>query len=393
MGEEQWLQEGRFRELREELLGLFRQGVESPLPEEEFNRLALRVFSFQYRANPPYRAFADRRGRSPDRVDRWQEIPALPTRAFKAAPLVAGPPGDVEAVFRTSGTTLGRQKRGEHHVRSLDLYRASLTPNFRAHLLPEGEPLPVLALLPSPQHAPDSSLSFMVGEAAGWWKGEGGGFFVDPDRGIREEDFLKALREAERHGSPVLLAGTAFALARWLDVAKEETWQVTLPEGSRIMETGGYKGRARALSREDLYRGLQDAFGVPPGRVVNEYGMTELLSQFYETVLAEAAPLEDDGASGSSGAVDPGARPRFHRGPPWVRTLALHPMTLQPVPTGEVGILSHLDLANLGSVVRILTEDLGILVPGGFVLVGRNAGAEPRGCSLAMEDFMTGLGG
>ena len=58
-----------------------------------------------------------------------------------------------------------------------------------------------------------------------------------------------------------------------------------------------------------------------------------------------------------------------------------------------MGILAHLDLANLGSVSAILTEDLGFLVPGGFTLRGRTPGAEPRGCSLAMEEFLVGLEG
>jgi hypothetical protein len=47
-----------------------------------------------------------------------------------------------------------------------------------------------------------------------------------------------------------------------------------------------------------------------------------------------------------------------------------------------------MDLANLGSVAAVLTEDLGREVPGGFQLQGRSPGSESRGCSLAMEDFL-----
>ena len=75
-----------------------------------------------------------------------------------------------------------------------------------------------------------------------------------------------------------------------------------------------------------------------------------------------------------------------------MRTLVLDPLSLDPVPAGEVGILAHLDLANLGSVSAILTEDLGREVVGGFQLLGRSPGAEPRGCSLSMEDFLASLG-
>jgi hypothetical protein len=167
------------------------------------------------------------------------------------------------------------------------------------------------------------------------------------------------------------------------------------------METGGFKGRSRTVSREDLYGGLENLFGVPRAFIVNEYGMTELLSQFYEPVLAGGGGWSPTASGEGRTEIwteeqEPsGGRlsERFHRGPPWVRTRVLHPLTLEPVPAGETGVLAHLDLANLGSVAAVLTEDIGCLVPGGFRLQGRSPGAEPRGCSLAMEDFLYGAKG
>ncbi len=413
-----------FLRLREELLALFSLGVAEPFPEPAFNELALQVLRFQAEANPAYRGFMARRGVEADAVSRWEDIPFLPARAFKSVALVSGDPGDFERVFRTSGTTRGRQMRGEHFVRDLALYRESLLPNFQAHLLPEGVPMPILCLLPSPDALPDSSLSFMMGEVArafgtgldgavdmdgpmacggggvGSAGGYGGGFFVHPEHGLDIRGFREALAKAGP--GPVLLAGTAFAFVQWLELAEEEGWRVSLPEGSRVMETGGYKGRTRALSREDFYRRLIGAFGIPGGHIVNEYGMTELLSQFYEPVLAREGRDGESSGEGE-GESDPGAQGirgrngagvgtgRFHRGPPWVRTRVLDPRTLEEVPEGELGLLAHLDLANLGSVAGILTEDLGRRVPGGFQLVGRSRGAEPRGCSLALEAFLAAL--
>src|SRR5262245_33894374 len=77
--------------------------------EAAFDRLALDVFELQYTANPPYRAFCERRGRTPGAVAHWSEIPALPTSAFKAVDLACAPP---ERTFFTSGTTAGTAKRG-----------------------------------------------------------------------------------------------------------------------------------------------------------------------------------------------------------------------------------------------------------------------------------------
>jgi hypothetical protein len=142
------------------------------------------------------------------------------------------------------------------------------------------------------------------------------------------------------------------------------------------METGGFKGRSRVLERPDFYASLSKAHGIPAAAIVNEYGMTEMLSQFYDGPVA-ATPglaLED----------------RRHVPPPWVRTRVLDPITLSPLPLGEPGLLCHVDLANAGSVMAILTGDLGFAVEDGFRVLGRAQGAEPRGCSLAMDDLLSG---
>ncbi len=368
-----------FQELRQELWGLFSRGVSEPLSDTSFNDLALRVVRFQSRTNPGYAGFLRRRRVNGEALTRWEDIPFLPARAFKAVPLITE--GVLaERIFRTSGTTLGAPERGEHHVRDLSLYRASLLPNFAAHLLPEGAEPPLLCLLPSPEEVPDSSLSFMMGEVGRELCGGDVSFFVTQAGGLEGRAFREALAVATADGVPVLVAGTAFAFVQWVDEAKRNAWECTLPAGSRLMETGGYKGRSRSVSRSELYEGLESSLGIPHHRMVNEYGMTELLSQFYEPVLSDRAKPCPDLAE------------RQHRGPPWVRTLVLDPLSLDPVPEGEVGILAHLDLANLGSVAAVLTEDLGREIPGGFQLLGRSPEADPRGCSLAMEDFLAALG-
>jgi hypothetical protein len=48
----------------------------------------------------------------------------------------------------------------------------------------------------------------------------------------------------------------------------------------------------------------------------------------------------------------------------------------------------HCDLANFNSVTTILTEDVGVEVDGGFLLLGRAEGAQAKGCSLAVEEFL-----
>lgn len=366
------------RTLREELLTHMESGGDRLRVEEGFSALALAVLRAQCRWNPVYGAFVRGRGIDPMAVEDWRSFPGVPTGAFKRLELLTGPSSPDEVVFRTSGTTRGAGDRGRHRVSDPGLYRASLLPAFRRHLLPDGVRPRLLSLLPAPADALDSSLSFMVGVAGEELCAPGPRWFVDGSGRPDMSGFEAALEEAVGEGMPVLLAGTAFAWVHWLDAAAARGFGVRMPEGSRILETGGFKGRSRTVSRRDLYGALARELGIPATRIVNEYGMTELLSQFYEPVLEEGGPADPE--------------ERRHVAPPWVRTRLLDPVTLEEVAAGEVGILCHLDLANLFSVSMVLTEDLGVKVADGFRVLGRAPGAEPRGCSLAMEELLQGPG-
>jgi hypothetical protein len=362
--------------LRDELLHRIGAGTGAAMAEGEFDRLARAVFAHQFACNPPYRAFCERRGVSPAAVAHRGEIPAVPTDAFKAAALVCGDPADAEAVFRTSGTTAGPERRGTHYLPDLSLYDAALRAGFRAHLLPDGARSRIVSLVPRLEEMRDSSLSHMAGAVVADFGGAESGWYVSPDGGIDHEGLEEALQRAEAAGEPVCILGTAFALVHWLDALREAGARHRLPPGSRLMDTGGFKGRSREVTREELYGAVQERLGIPHAWCVNEYGMTEMSSQFYDGVAGSAsAPAE-----------------RLHVGPPWVRTEATDPETLRPLPHGETGVLRHFDLANLESVMAIQTADLGITSPDGFRVLGRARGAEARGCSLAMDDLLRAIG-
>ena len=368
--------EPSFERLVADLDGLFQQGVGEALDEHAFNGWALRIFRWQFEHNTAFRGYCSGRGATPATVTSWEEVPAVPTGAFKRLRLLSAEEGrEPDAVFHTSGTSR-TERRGEHFVASLRLYRSALLPTFRVHLLPDRARLPVLALVPSPQDTPTSSLSYMIGTVSETFGAEGGGWFAAADGALQKEELLRAVEGAVDTGAPVLIAATAFALAHWLDGLARDGLRFALPEGSRVMETGGFKGRVRGVSRDDLYDGIVARLGIPMNRVVNEYGMTEMLSQFYEPVLSR---FQDS---------DTGLGDRLHVGPPWVRTRILDPVSLVRVPDGEPGLLCHHDLANLGSVACLLTEDMGVAVADGFRLLGRLPGAEPRGCSLAIEELL-----
>lgn len=340
---------------------------------KDFSALALAVFAYQFERNDPYQRFCAARGTRPATVSRWQDIPAVPTVAFKELDLACGPP---QKIFRTSGTTRGRDKRGRHLIPDLRLYHAAALTHFDRCVLPDGGRLRVLALIPSPSVRPDSSLSQMAEWIIAERGAAGSRFFID-HTGIQLEAFATALAQAGAEGSPVCILAITAALVAFFNWCTGQQTAFSLPAGSRVMDTGGDKGQPRPLSRNGFLHACWKYLKVAGYSCVNEYGMTEMASQFYDNVLYNRFHHSTE--------------PRYKIGPAWTRTLVVDPDSLQAVPPGQPGILRHLDLANCGSVMAIQTDDVGHLTRAGFELSGRAPGAEARGCALALDEFLAAL--
>jgi hypothetical protein len=377
-----------FRALAAELERRFAQGVGAPWSDRDFEMHALEAFALQFESIDAYRGFCEGRGRTPATLSRWQDVPAVPATAFKHIDFVVGD-GPPEAVFRTSGTTRGGETRGRHLVPRLSVYLASLLPPFRTHVLGDRERLPFLSLIPAPADRPDSSLSYMVGAAADALASETR-WLVDARGALDVEGLRSALARAAASREPVLLLGTSLSLLHAVEGLEAEPTGARLPVGSRIMETGGFKGSGREIGRAELHARIEATMGVPSRMVVGEYGMTELLSQLYEPVRSPVAGDADSDVERVRGT---------YVAPPWLRVRALDPITLDEMPEGIEGLLAFFDLANIGSVCHVLTEDLGSVFSGSVAagslcadhvrLSGRAKGAEPRGCSLAMDELMS----
>jgi hypothetical protein len=365
--------------LRARLIELLQHDLDVPLRDDQFDAYARDTFEFQFENNPPFAAYCTRRGITPARIAHWTEIPPVPTAAFKEVALVSGEVRAATLVFRTSGTTRGEQGRGRHYILDPGLYEAALLPTFAGYVLPDRAALAWVSLIPTTEQLPDSSLSYMVAYAARACAVVNAGSFMDLQLGLDEVGLEHTLAELIDRNVPVLLLGTSWAYVHWLDSLNARAMRFALPEGSRLMDTGGYKGRSRSVPEADLRAAYADRLDLPGYACVNEYGMTELCSQFYDPILRNRV-LDRT----------PSARPG-KRCPPWVRTRAVHPETLLPVAEGEVGILQHFDLANLFSVLAVQTEDLGRVGQSEFELLGRATGAPPRGCSLALDLMLQAL--
>lgn len=340
------------RRLDAAILAALGRGWEDPLREDEIDALARRLFLHQRRHNPVLAGWW--RDVEPRAVRGWRDVPPLPVAAWKRA-VVAAFPADPEAItFLSSGTTAAARSRV--FVESLDLYEAAVPAPFRRHALDEGVRLRLLFLFPPPHEVPQSSLGHMF-EVLRHEIGSPGSAFLRDD----PAHVCAALAEAASCGEPLFLLGPAFAFVHLLDHLRARGTRLSLPPGSRLFQTGGFKGRSRAIEPAELTKAYAEQLALPHDRIVNEYGMAELTSQFY------AGP---DGR---------------YAGPPWVRWRVLDPLTLAPVAEGVPGVLAVWDLANRSSCFAVRTEDLAVRRQDRFELLGRLPGAEPRGCSLTVD--------
>jgi Acyl-protein synthetase, LuxE len=355
-------------------------------PSEPFDPLALAIARFQAANVPPFARLVRARGVDLERARAASAIPAVPADVFRLARVAAHPPERDAVVFRTSGTTAGAEQRGEHPLRTTETYALAALSWGERFLWPDGPALGVIVLAAPLASQPDSSLGFMLDRFARALEGPAS-FHLHVEEGEARLDvdgLASAAADARAAARPAIVLATSFALVHLLDQRGDR--DLRLPPGSRVMQTGGFKGRSREVPPDELRALVAEAFGVQPARVVSEYGMTELGSQLYEGTLAAAL----------RGVVE--ARPGVYHAPPWMRVTAVDPVSLAPLPAGAIGVARFVDLANVDSAVVIQTADRVRLLDegegdgGGRVveLLGRLPGAPPRGCSIAVDEMLGG---
>ncbi len=304
---------------------------------EHFEELALELWKWQILHNPEYGRFCgDIRPKS------WKEIPAVPVALFRDVFLTSFPPMAATRVFRTSGTT---GPRGKIHLLDTEVYDLC---SIKGRELLIGS-VPSNGGLSLVSASADSSLGHMCRLFAPQMLQ-----CFSLDQGVLRDSAWDYLHQVK---DPIFIPATAFSMA---SLVKDYQTPCLLPKGSIIMITGGFKGRHAELSEKELLDQLHFLF--PTARMVGEYGMSELCSQLWSFELGG----------------------RFYP-PPWLRALAVDPETGKE--TTNVGQLRFFDLANHQTVLAIETKDMGKVYPDGSVeLLGRLPRADPRGCSLTVEE-------
>jgi phenylacetate-coenzyme A ligase PaaK-like adenylate-forming protein len=314
--------------------------------EQDFERLALEIFHFQYAHNPVYKSYTDAIGTDMNAVQTVAQVPFLPVRFFKSHTIKTGD-FEPQAIFESSGTTGSINSR--HFVKDIDLYKESFLRGFELFYGPVTDHC-IIGLLPSYLERKNASLVYMVNELIQQSNDAQSGFYLD-----ELDKLVTVLTQRESQSQSTLLIGVTFAL---LDLA--ENFSLPLKH-TVIMETGGMKGRRREMVRQEVHDILKRSFHIP--FIHSEYGMTELLSQAYS---------KGDGL--------------FHC-PPWMKILLRDeedPLSTKvPDSKRQQGVINIIDLANVHSCCFIATDDAGRLYgDGSFEVIGRIDNSDLRGCSL-----------
>lgn len=310
----------------------------------EFDQCAIELFRYQAKMCLPYRRYIELLGIDVQSIRSIDDIPFLPVELFKTEDVYCGtePP---EIIFTSSNT--GSTVASRHLMASLECYRRSFTEGFKAFY---GEPAQwsIYGLLPNYLEREGSSLVYMVDSLIK--QCGSGGFYL--------YDFEKLLADMAIDPKPKILLGVSYAL--W-DLAEKYAPKL---ENTVVMETGGMKGRREEISKRELHQILCRGFGVE--RIHSEYGMAELTSQGYST---------GEG---------------IFRTPAWMRVMVRDVNDpFDHHPEGMRGGVDIIDLANLSSCAFIQTQDIGrVMNDGSFMIKGRIAGSDIRGCNLLVHDIL-----
>lgn len=311
--------------------------------QKQFEKMALKVFRYQYENNLVYQEFCDFLNVEKQSVKLLKEIPFLPIQFFKSHEVVSNY-NLIQETFTSSGTT--GIITSKHLVTDISLYEQSCRKAFSA-FYGNIEDYAILALLPSYLERNGSSLIYMVKDLIELSNNEHSGFYLN-----NYDELIAKLKELDNSGQNVILIGVTYAL---LDLIERQNFQL---KNTIFMETGGMKGKRKEIIREELHNILCKGFGV--SSIHSEYGMTELLSQAYSL---------------GNGIFEC---------PSWMQILIRDPEdALTFVDYGKTGGINVIDLANLNSCSFIATQDLGKKNPNNsFEVLGRFDNSDIRGCNL-----------
>lgn len=344
--------------------------------EITFNELFCDLYQEQLKHNPVMKKYYDS-FISDVYIAEYRHLPPIPVQFFKEFEMRSYETHDRERCWHSSGTSGKISKTFLSNTEIYDLVIRKLwksrVPQFGRLI---GRTPTTYRLIPTEKSWPNSSLAHFFDLGQKIEAPDFSSVWVTPyqlqdDSGRFEVDYDQLINMFESHedyGIPARLVGTSYAIASVFDKLQELNARFKLPEGSSVLDTGGYKGLVRDRSREEFLDQAFDTLNLDPAHCVNEYGMSELSSHFWNLYL--------DGEE-------------WWYVPPWVRVRSADPLTNEDSPEG---VAVFYDLANVWSCCAVQTQDRVELMQRGnrqyIRPLGRVKDAELKGCSITAEQAM-----
>lgn len=352
--------------------------LESSVWNPMFLNVMREVTQFHYDHCAPYHRMCEQRGFDPATFGQVQDIPYLPTSLFKEGLFLSIPEDEVFRQIKSSATTSGVSSRvgldkatSRRQSKCFNKVVVNRIGAQRRKFIVLDEPGTIgRSEMVSARSSTIRSLLFCASDAVACLNEDAGKLSLD------EALFDEQIQAAIDANEPVMLFGFTYILYTFVVrniLAGGKRYK--LPEGSRVIHIGGWKKlEAEKVTPEKLIADCCEAFGVVPADVVDIYGFTE-----------------------QSGLIYPSCERGLRHSVVWSDVFARDPVTLEPLPFGEEGLLQFITPIQTSYPGHsVLTEDMGVVLgqddcPCGrtgktFKMTGRAPNAEVRGCGDIMAD-------
>lgn len=314
----------------------------------------------------PYNRIVNALFSGADAVDELSALPWIPVQLFKRAELVSVPRHKIVKTLVSSGTT-GQLPSRIFLDRETASSQARILATIAGDFLGKAR-MPMLIVDDASFLRNRTRFNARAAAILGF-SSLGRDHFYLLDEQLRPDwDAFSSYLEA--HGdTPILLFGFTFIVWQsFVEAARAEGRSAQFPPGSALVHGGGWKRlEDRKVSEEAFKAALAEQFGIE--RVHNYYGMVEQVGSIY---------FECEHG-------------RLHT-PAYSDIIIRDPVSLEPLPNGEAGLVQVLSLLPRSYPGHsLLTEDLGTNIgeddcPCGrngksFRIQGRLKNVEMRGCS------------
>ncbi|MBU4100044.1 MAG: acyl-protein synthetase, partial [Proteobacteria bacterium] len=296
------------KQLDQDILEFIHRGLEAG-DEERFVELAKREFELQYHTVEPYRKYCKNKAVSPKSVTNWEQIPAVPSLAFKKFVLASFPVEKAEHAYFTSGTSdpaiRGKIFRDIGAVRLIKEANGLLT---RSYLFPDVDKMKILLMVPSPKMVRNMGMAIGLEEVRKRFGTPDSRYLISP-LGLNVKELLAGLRESESSGNPIALVGATSGFIYFFKACEKDGVSFNLPKGSRICDGGGYLGQFGECTKQEYFAKCEKVLGIKENYCVNVLGMGESSTNYFDNALRNFMSRKE--------------APRCKEVPPWTKTIVV----------------------------------------------------------------------